>query len=64
MGIQRLIDRVDSISRGSKDDSDMILSKEKTVALHVREQDEVSDTTPEEASNICKFICPHILDDE
>ena len=59
-GIKRLSNRVDSISRGSKDDADMILSKEKTVALHVREKDEVSDTTPDEASNICKFVCPHL----
>ena len=59
-GIQRLSNRVISIAQGSKKDADMVLSKEKTVALHVQEQDETSDTTPEEASNICKFVCPHL----
>ena len=44
--IQRLISRVTTISRGSRTDADMDLSKEKTLPLHVQEQDSVSLTTP------------------
>ena len=48
-GIQRLTARVGSIAQGSKKDADMDLSKEKTVAMHVRDQDDTTPTTSEEA---------------
>ena len=57
-GIQRLTDRVGSISQGSRKDADMIINKEKTV--HVRDQDETSSTTAEEAKDVCRFTCPHL----
>ena len=45
-GIQRIEDRVNCISRGSKEDADMQVNIERTVALHVRAraQDQVSAT--------------------
>ena len=30
------------------------------MTLHVREQDEVSKTTQEEAKKLCRFKCPHL----
>ena len=59
-GIQRLSDRVSSISQGSKKDADMTLNKEKTIAMHIREQDATTPTTAEEAMGVCKFTCPHL----
>ena len=59
-GIQRLEDRVNRIARGSKEDADMKANIEKTVALHVRAQDQVSPTSPSEAKSICKYRCPHL----
>ena len=59
-GIQRLETRVTDISRGSREDADMQLSTDKTKALHVMIQDPVSPTTAEEATNQCKFTCPHL----
>ena len=59
-GIRRLSNRVTQIAQGSKKDADMDMSKEKTVALHVQEQDETSPTTAAEAAQVCKFICPHL----
>ena len=59
-GVLRLTDRVGSISQGSREDADMILNKEKTVAMHVREQDAITPTTPEEAKDVCKYTCPHL----
>ena len=59
-GIQLATTRVSSISRGSKKDVDMKINIIKTKALHVRAQIQVSKTTNEEASKICKFICPHL----
>ena len=38
----------------------MDLSTEKTLSLHMRKQDAVSPTTPEEAAEQRKFTCPHL----
>ena len=59
-GIQRLEDRVNAISHGSKEDADMSLSTDKTKTLHITAQQAVSKTTKTEARDICKFVCPHL----
>ena len=60
-GQQQLETRVNSISKGSKEDADiMLLNADKTVVMHVRAQDEVSPTTQEEDQEVCKFTCPHL----
>ena len=59
-GVLALENRVSDISEGSSDDADMMINVEKTKPLHVRKQDPVSVTTPEEASRMCKFTCPHL----
>lgn len=56
-------ERVTDISKDLKKDVDMTISIPKTIALHVRQQDEVSKTTPEEAKKLCRtprFKCPHL----
>ena len=37
----------------------MNISTSKTKAMYVRVQEEISPTTPVEASSVCKFTCPH-----
>ena len=59
-GITRLSERVSEISKGSKKDADMSVNVPKTKSLHVCQQDEVSETTPEEAKKLCRFKCPHL----
>ena len=60
VGVTRLSERVTSISKGARKDADMSISVPKTLTLHVRKQDVVSKTTPEEARKMCKFKCPHL----
>ena len=38
----------------------MQVNIEKTVALHVRAQDQVSPTSSSQAKSICKYRCPHL----
>ena len=59
-GVDRLSERVTAISKGSKKDSDMSISIPKTMTLHVRQQDDVTKTTSEEAEKVCKHKCPHL----
>ena len=59
-GMDRLSDRVTKISRGSKKDANMSVLIPKTMTLHVRQQDEVTKTTSEEAKKLCRYKCPHL----
>ena len=59
-GIVRIEERVDNIADVSEKVADMKVNAEKTVALHVRVQDETSPTSPDEAKAVCKFRCPHL----
>ena len=52
--------RVTEISAGSREEADMKVKIVKTKILHVRPQDPVSDTSREEASKVCNFVCPHL----
>ena len=52
--------RVTSISSGSRQDADMIISVEKTEVMHVEEQGRVSTASAEELEGVCKFECPHV----
>lgn len=38
----------------------MIMSKKKTVSMHVREQDRTTPTTREEDSQVSRFPCPYL----
>ena len=58
--ISTATDRVTSIAQGSEQDADMIISVEKTKAMKVCEQDEVTPTTNDEAKKVCKFTCTNI----
>ena len=60
VGINRLSERVTDISKGSKEEADMSISIPKTMTLHVRQQEEVSKTTSDEAKKLCRFRCPHL----
>ena len=51
--------RVSAIAQGSERDADMSINISKTEVMHVREQGRVSQTTPEEAKNVCKYVCPN-----
>ena len=53
-------DRVTNISKGSREDADMIINITKTEAMHVKEQGRVNPATHEEAKAVCKYVCPHI----
>lgn len=57
--IEMSSDRVSSISSGAREDGDMDVSIKKTKVLQVRQQDDVTPTTSEEAKQVCKFICKH-----
>ena len=59
-GVQQITERVNSISQGSKQDADILLNTDKTVAMHVRAQEEVPPATQDEAREVCKFTCPHL----
>ena len=60
-GQQKLGIRVNSISKGSKEDADMLLNADNTVVMHIRAQeDDVSPTTQEEGRGDCKFTCPYL----
>ena len=59
-GIARIETRVNKIADGSKEDADMDVNIEKTIMLHVREQERPPPTTREEALSVCKFECPHM----
>ena len=59
-GVQAITNRVNSISKGSKEDADMLLNADKTVVMHVRSQEEISPMTNGEAREMCKFTCPHL----
>ena len=59
-GVQQVASRVNTISKGSKEDADMLLNEDKTVVMHVKNQDKVSPLTQEEAQDVCKFTCPHL----
>ena len=59
-GIVKLSERISSVSAGARNDGDMDVSIRKTKALHVRQQDEVTPTTSEEAKQVCKFVCRHL----
>ena len=59
-GIQRVGERVNAISTGSKEDADMLLNTDKTEVMNIRNQDEVTPLLKEEALDACKFICPHL----
>ena len=48
-----------AITRGSKTSADMTVNMVKTKSLHVRQQEEVTKTTQEEAQAKCKFKYPH-----
>ena len=52
--------RVTTISQGSRQDADMVISVPKTKGMHVCEQGAVSKTTSKEAKRVCKFECPNI----
>ena len=54
--------RATAIAIGSKQDADMSISIPKTKSMHVRAQDPISATTDAEASEVCKFACPHLAD--
>ena len=58
-GINRATERLSCIGTGSLEDADMEIKIEKTKAMHVRQQDPITDTTSEEARGVCKFKCPH-----
>lgn len=60
-GIQRLAERVTSITSGSRAGADMDINLDKTKTLHVRRQDAVSKTANAEADEVCAFTCPHLL---
>ena len=49
------------IAQGSLKDADMQIKIEKTKGMHIRQQDAITDTTTEEAQNVCKFKCPHSM---
>ena len=55
-----ITNRVNNIDDGSDEDACMDINIENTVTLHVREQDETSPTSPDEALSVCKFRCPHL----
>ena len=59
-GVQQITTRINDISEGSKTDADMLLNADKTVVMHMRNQDNVSPMTQEEALSVCKFTCPHL----
>ena len=62
-GVQKIEERVDNISKGSSDDADMQVNKEKTVTLlHVRTQDKTTPATRDATMSICKFQFPHLLE--
>ena len=52
-------DRVTEIEEGSIEAADMYLFIKKMKTMHVRAQNTVTTTTPEEAKIVCKFTCPH-----
>ena len=59
-GIQQIGDRANAISKGSKEDADMLLNTDKTEVMYIRNQDELTPLQKEEALEVCKFVCPHI----
>lgn len=59
-GIQTATSRVTAVAKGSRADTDMEISIPKTKVLHVRRQEQVTDTTATEARAVCKFTCPHL----
>ena len=59
-GIQRAEARLNSITKGSRDDADMSVNCDKTKGMQIRSQDPVSKTTSEEAKKVCKYVCPHL----
>ena len=59
-GIARANERASEISAGSRADTDMVVKIDKTKVLHVRPQDPVTVTTSNEATKVCKFVCPHL----
>ena len=52
--------RVTAIAKGSKQDTDMIISILTTKSMHVRVQDPISATADTGASEVCKFTSPHL----
>ena len=60
VGTARATSRVTEIAVGSREEADMEVKIVKTKILHVRPQDPVSDTSCEEASKVCNFVCPHL----
>ena len=60
-GIIKATERLTRIARGSSEDADMKIKIEKTKGLHVRRQDPITSTTPEEAKRVCEFKCPHAM---
>ena len=59
-GVQNVTTRVNDISKGSQEDADMFLNADKTVVIHIRNQDKVTPLTQEEEQGVCKFICPYL----
>ena len=53
-------DRVTSISAGSRRDTDMIISIDKTEVMHVEEQGRVVPATAMEAAEVYTFKCPNV----
>ena len=52
--------RATSISQGSRDDADMLISIAKTEVMHVAEIGRLPKSTNAEAKRVCKYVCPHI----
>ena len=59
-GIASASERATNIAAGSRERADMQVKITKTKVMHVRAQDPVSATSKEEASNACKYVCPHL----
>ena len=61
VGVSRLSKRVTAIAVGSKKSANMDVNVNipKTKSLHVRQQEEVSETSQEETHSKCKFVCPY-----
>lgn len=52
-GVQKIIKRVKSISQDSKTDADILLNADKMEVIHIRNQEELSPMTREEAKGVC-----------
>ena len=59
-GICTATERLNEVATGSENDADMKINKNKTKVMHVRAQDPITETTSEEATQVCKFTCPHL----